>query len=104
MLADEVDYVIGVDTHRDQHVLAVLAEKAAEAGAVVAGALDRPNAHASSVTFRKSQRVTEAAQVGMHRLLGHQCARRRGHDRKRVLVAVGVDPDHVVHLLCKHPD
>ena len=24
MLADEVDYVIGVDTHRDEHVLAVL--------------------------------------------------------------------------------
>ena len=25
MLADEVDYVVGVDTHRDQHVLAVVA-------------------------------------------------------------------------------
>ena len=24
MLADEVDYVVGVDTHRDQHVLAVV--------------------------------------------------------------------------------
>jgi hypothetical protein len=24
MLADEVDYVIGVDTHRDQHTLAVV--------------------------------------------------------------------------------
>ena len=24
MLADEVDYVLGVDTHRDEHVLAVL--------------------------------------------------------------------------------
>ena len=33
MLADEVDYVVGVDTHRDQHVLAVVA---APAGAVVA--------------------------------------------------------------------
>ncbi len=35
MLADEVDYVIGVDTHRDEHVLAVVT---APAGAVVAGA------------------------------------------------------------------
>src|SRR5438093_1079674 len=34
MLADELDYVIGVDTHRDEHVLAVLT---AAAGAVVAG-------------------------------------------------------------------
>jgi transposase len=33
MLADEVDYVVGVDTHRDQHVLAVVV---APAGAVVA--------------------------------------------------------------------
>lgn len=34
MLADELDYVLGVDTHRDQHVLAVVT---APAGAVVAG-------------------------------------------------------------------
>src|SRR6266545_463095 len=33
MLADEVDYVVGVDTHRDQHMLSVVA---APAGAVVA--------------------------------------------------------------------
>ena len=25
MLADELDYVVGVDTHRDQHMLAVVA-------------------------------------------------------------------------------
>ena len=34
MLADEVDYVLGVDTHRDEHVLAVVT---APVGAVVAG-------------------------------------------------------------------
>ena len=34
MLADELDYVLGVDTHRDDHVLAVVT---APAGAVVAG-------------------------------------------------------------------
>ena len=33
MLADEVDYVVGVDTHRDQHVLAVVS---APTGAVAA--------------------------------------------------------------------
>ncbi len=33
MLADELDYVVGVDTHRDQHVLAVVV---APTGAVVA--------------------------------------------------------------------
>lgn len=35
MLADELDYVLGVDTHRDEHVLAVVA---APAGVVIAGA------------------------------------------------------------------
>jgi transposase len=35
MLADELDYVLGVDTHRDEHVMAVVT---APAGAVVAGA------------------------------------------------------------------
>ena len=33
MLADEVDYVVGVDTHRDGHVLAIVA---VPVGAVVA--------------------------------------------------------------------
>jgi transposase len=33
MLADELDYVIGVDTHRDQHTLAVVV---APSGSVVA--------------------------------------------------------------------
>jgi len=28
MLADQLDYVVGVDTHRDEHVLAVVAAPA----------------------------------------------------------------------------
>jgi hypothetical protein len=47
MLADEVAYVVGVDTHRDQHVLAVVA---APAGGVVAQrsvAARRPRLRAS---------------------------------------------------------
>jgi transposase len=34
MLADELDYVLGVDTHRDEHLLAIVT---APAGTVVAG-------------------------------------------------------------------
>ena len=48
MLADELDYVVGVDTHRDEHVLAVVA---APAGAVVAatvGARERARLPASA--------------------------------------------------------
>lgn len=50
MLADEVDYVIGVDTHRDQHVLAVVA---APTGALVAQRSVRTNArgYAEAVRF-----------------------------------------------------
>src|SRR5205809_3652847 len=40
MLADEVDYVIGVDTHRDQHTLAVVA---APTGGVLAQTVLRAN-------------------------------------------------------------
>jgi transposase len=40
MLADELDYVVGVDTHRDEHVLAVVA---AASGAVLARQAVRAN-------------------------------------------------------------
>jgi len=49
MLADELDYVIGVDTHRDEHVLAVLT---AAAGAVVAGEALPANARGYRETLR----------------------------------------------------
>ncbi len=52
MLADELDYVLGVDTHRDEHVMAVVT---APAGAVVAGAAASANAHG----YRESLRVAE---------------------------------------------
>jgi transposase len=41
MLADELDYVLGVDTHRDEHVVALVT---APAGAVIAGSAAAANA------------------------------------------------------------
>jgi transposase len=52
MLADELDYVLGVDTHRDEHVLAVVT---APAGAVVA----RSAIAASSSGYREALRFAE---------------------------------------------
>ena len=52
MLADELDYVLGVDTHRDEHVMAVVT---APAGAVVAGAAVPANARG----YRESLRFAE---------------------------------------------
>jgi hypothetical protein len=49
MLADEVDYVIGVDTHRDQHTLAVVV---APTGAVLAQTVVRANTRGYSVALR----------------------------------------------------
>jgi transposase len=52
MLANELDYVLGVDTHRDEHVMAVVT---APAGAVVAGAAVLANARG----YRELLRVAE---------------------------------------------
>ncbi len=49
MLADELDYVVGVDTHRDEHVLAVVA---APSGAVLARRAVRANARGYSAALR----------------------------------------------------
>jgi transposase len=57
MLADELDYVIGVDTHRDEHVVAVVT---APAGAVVAGKTARANARG----YRELLRVAEQYAAG----------------------------------------
>jgi transposase len=57
MLADELDYVIGVDTHRDEHVVAVVTSPA---GAVVAGKTAGANARG----YRDLLRLSEQYAVG----------------------------------------
>jgi transposase len=53
MLADELDYVLGVDTHRDEHVLAVVT---APAGAVVAGSAAPTNGRGYLELLRLAER------------------------------------------------
>ena len=57
MLADELDYVLGVDTHRDEHVLAVVT---APAGAVVA----RTTIGADGRGYREALRFAERLAAG----------------------------------------
>ncbi len=57
MLADELDYVLGVDTHRDEHVLAALA---APAGAVIA----RQAIEANARGYREAPRFAEHYAAG----------------------------------------
>ena len=58
MLADELDYVVGVDTHRDEHVLAVVA---AATGAVLARRAVRANGGGYSAALRFAEEAADGA-------------------------------------------
>src|SRR3954469_21866686 len=68
MLAEKVDYVIGVDTHRDQHTLAVIA---APAGAVVAQTAVRASARGYADALRFAARHAQGACVWAIEGAGH---------------------------------
>ena len=53
---------------------------------------------------REAERVGVPACARSHHRLGQDGSRRSNNDRECVLVAVRVDTDHVIHLVCKHPD
>ena len=60
MVADEVDYVVGVDTHRDEHVLAVVV---AATGAVVARRAVAANARGYAQALRFADEHAAGARV-----------------------------------------
>jgi transposase len=60
MLADELDYVVGVDTHVEEHVLAVVA---APSGAVVARRAVRANARGYAAALRFAWEAAGGARV-----------------------------------------
>ncbi len=68
------------------------------------GAFDRPDTRAARTPIRDAHRLAIPARVCPHHMLCDERTRWHDDDRERVLVAVRVDTDHVVHLLCKHPD
>jgi transposase len=91
MLADEVDYVIGVDTHRDQHTLAVVA---ALTGAVLAQTVVSARAHgyADALCFAAKHAVgTRAWAVEGAGHYGAGLSRYLG-DRGELVVEVGGHP------------
>ena len=87
-----------------EYRLATLAEVAREAGAIVPGALDSPGANAARVPLRETERLAVAACARSDDCLRQYRPRRRTNDRERVLIAVRIDADHVIHPVCKHPD
>jgi hypothetical protein len=68
MLADEVDYVIGVDTHRDQHTLAVVT---APAGGVLAQTVVRASARGYAEAHGFAERHARGRRVWAVEGAGH---------------------------------
>src|SRR6266581_6890100 len=74
-----------------------------EACAIVAGALNRPDASTRRVLIGEANRCRVTACARLYRALRDNSARRCDNDREDVLVAMCVDADHEVQLVCKHP-
>ena len=68
MLADEMDYVVGVDTHRDEHVLAVVVSPS---GAVLAQQSVRANARGYAQAVRFVEQYTSDRRVWAVEGAGH---------------------------------
>src|SRR3954451_20418497 len=91
MLADEVDYVIGVDTHRDQHTLAVVA---APTGAVLAQTVVRASGRGYADALRFAAKHAVATRSWAVEGAGHYGAglTRYLGDRGELVVEVGRHP------------
>jgi transposase len=68
MLADELDYVVGVDTHRDRHMLAVVA---APSGGLVAERSVRAGARGYAAAVRFAEEHAPGARVWAVESAGH---------------------------------
>ena len=85
-----------------EHGFTPLAQETGQACAVAAASLDRPGATARRVPLSNPKQLAIATPVRVRRRPGHHATRGRGHNRHHVLVAVGIDAEHVVQLVCKH--
>jgi class 3 adenylate cyclase len=86
-----------------EHPLALGGQEAGQAGAERAAPLDRERPAPRRLLPRELQGARVAAAARGHARLEDDPAGSSLDDRERVPVAVRVDPDHVVQLICKHP-
>jgi hypothetical protein len=87
-----------------EHRLATIGEKACQPGTERAGAFDRERAPTGSVLVDELHSMRVAVAARHDRRLKHDHAADDVHDRERMRVAVWVDTDDVVQLICKHPN
>jgi hypothetical protein len=85
-----------------EHQLTAVAQVASKAGTVVTSTFNCPDTRARRVLVGEANRLRVAAGARPHRPLRDQPAARRANDRDRVPIAMRVDSDHVVQLVCKH--
>jgi hypothetical protein len=85
------------------HPLAAAAEEAGETGTERAGAFDRERSPARRVPVDELQSLRVAVAASDDRRLENDHAAHDLHDRERMRIAVRIDTDHVVQLICKHP-
>lgn len=86
-----------------EHPLLMADEESSETGAERASALDREGTPAGSVLIGKTKHAFIPLAICDRGRLEHDSAASHVDDRKRVRVAVRVNADHVVRLVCKHP-
>ena len=91
MVADEVDYVVGVDTHRDEHVLAVVASPG---GAVVAQGAVPANGRGYAQALRFAHRYAGGTRVWAIEGAGHYGAGLARHlsERDEAVLEAGRSP------------
>jgi hypothetical protein len=78
-------------------------KKASETGAERSGALNREHTPAGSVLIGKTKHTRVTLTIGDRGRLEHHTARAHLDDRERVPIAMRINADHVVQLICKHP-
>ncbi len=91
MLADQVDHVVGVDTHRDEHVLAVVV---APSGAVVAQRSVRASARGYAQALRFVEQYSNGRRVWAVEGVGHYGAGLARHlsSRGETVLEIGRGP------------
>jgi hypothetical protein len=85
-----------------EHPLAVVSQVASKPGTVVPSTLDRPRPGARRMSLRQPNRFGVAAGARPNRALCDHTPGRSAHKRKRVLIAMRINTDDVVDLICKH--
>jgi len=86
-----------------EHLLASTREEARQAGSERTSALDCERTRAKRVLIGKTKHAGVSLTICGHGGFEHHSTGAHVDHRERVRVAVRINADHVVQLICKHP-